>query len=444
VAWCQLDPAFDDLIVQFPEQAHRSWARMQEAIVRDGIMFGSDPLPACLKPHFIAAKTHARWVERSEALCSLMEAVGRLFLREDDLFAQLGLPAAAADLLKIDPGYQRLAVICRPDCIWNGDDFFVIENNSDSPAMMTFVDYLDGLMAKLFPAVQLTDEERLPANRTAVLHQALIDCYREWGGRDSPTIAIVDWDNVKTIHEQRRTAREFELLGTDCVTCDPRELAIDHGKLVANGRKIDIVYRRVLFNDFITRAPELKPLFTAYRDGLTCMVNPLRSFIPGNKMMLAMLHDPEILEHLGAANRAIAGEVIAKSVRLHGANAEMVRRTRAHWVMKGAFGYGGKEVIIGRDCTQAEWDAAIAGKQGEWIAQEFVSPPQLKVPVFKDGAISWEIRCANWSPWLFGGRFAGGMTRMSSETIVSITQQGALIPSVPEEERVAVENRIAL
>ncbi len=418
---------------------------MQEAIASDGIKFGDVALPACLKPHFIPHHVHTRWVDSAEALSALLEDFGSLLFREKDLRDRLRLPEPAEELLAIDPGYDRLAIICRPDCVWRDTKLSVLEINSDSPAMMTFADYLERLTQGLFPTLQLrSGRSPQPANRTGLLHRALVECFHQWGGKGTPTIAIVDWNDVKTLHEQHQTASEFRLRGSECIVCDPRELAIEGGRLVAQGRAIDVVYRRVLFMDFINRAHELEPLIRAYREGLVCMANSLRSFVVGNKGVLALLHDPTVLAHLTPSQRAVVANVISPTVLLDAHSLKQVRAERGSWVLKGAFGYGGREVVIGREVGQSAWEDVLraAGHQ-TWIAQEFQSPPQYRVPTFDGQSVSFASRYANWNPWMFGGRFAGGMTRTSSSTIVSITQHGALLPSIATED-LHIENPVAL
>src|SRR5947199_9861893 len=82
------------------------------------------------------------------------------------------------------------------------------------------------------------------------LLDALVASYREWGGTASPPlIAIVDWREVPTFSEFELMRDAFTALGVPTVICDPRDLAFDAGRLWADGRPVDLVYRRVLIND---------------------------------------------------------------------------------------------------------------------------------------------------------------------------------------------------
>jgi hypothetical protein len=114
-------------------------------------------------------------------------------------------------------------------------------------------------------------------------------------------------------------------------------------------------------------------------------------------------------------------------------------------VLKSGFGYGGRDVAIGTDSSESSWESVIRSTQGNaWVAQRFVSQAEMRVPVFGKNGMAMEMRYANWSPWLFNGSYAGGMTRISGSMIVSITQRGALLPSLPDEGRLAREDRVAV
>lgn len=98
---------------------------MQERMDQKRIHFGNGRLPACLKPHFVPARAHMSWVEKMEALLDLLERVGRRMLEDNDLYPRACLPPQARDLMLIDPGYERMAVVCRPDLAWRDDEIFI-------------------------------------------------------------------------------------------------------------------------------------------------------------------------------------------------------------------------------------------------------------------------------------------------------------------------------
>src|SRR4029077_10487197 len=116
------------------------------------------------------------------------------------------------------------------------------------------------------------------------LLEALVASYREWGGTASPPLmAIVDWRDVPTYSEFEILRDAFTALGVPTIICDPRDL--EHvvsassrpGRpapgLYAGGRRIDLVYRRVLINDMIAREDECRALVDAYEARAVCVAN---------------------------------------------------------------------------------------------------------------------------------------------------------------------------
>jgi len=63
----------------------------------------------------------------------------------------------------------------------------------------------------------------------------------------------------------------FEALRVPVVLADPRELEWNGKDLSAKGKKIDLVYRRVLMNDIVARPKECAALLKAYEAQAVCV-----------------------------------------------------------------------------------------------------------------------------------------------------------------------------
>ena len=74
---------------------------------------------------------------------------------------------------------------------------------------------------------------------------------------------------------------------------DPRDLEFDGKSLIAHGKKIDLVYRRVLINDIVARPQECAALVKAYEANAICMTNTFRCKIPHVKAFFAVLTDEQ-------------------------------------------------------------------------------------------------------------------------------------------------------
>jgi uncharacterized circularly permuted ATP-grasp superfamily protein len=186
----------------------------------------------------------------------------------------------------------------------------------------------------------------------------------------------------------------------------------------------------VLFGDFIEHADELRPLTEAYRRRLVCMVNPLRSYVAGVKTFLPYLR--ENMERLDDKDRSIVQRLISPTHLVTRQLHELLRDEPTKWVLKPARGHGSRGVTIGALAQTDEWEDAIAGaEQGPWVAQRVQPVPRYRLPVMEEaGALRFERFYINWNPFLFGGEFAGAITRAGRGPVVSIQARGALLPAV--------------
>src|SRR5437899_3656582 len=125
---------------------------------------------------------------------------------------------------------------------------------------------------------------------SAKLLEALLQSYVDWGGSEQkPQIAVVDWEEVPTWSEFEILQERFEKMGIPTLIADPRQLEWDGKSLVAQDKKIDQVYRRVLINDMVAKPAECRALVNADTAGPVVLANNFRCKIPHVKTFFAVL-----------------------------------------------------------------------------------------------------------------------------------------------------------
>jgi glutathionylspermidine synthase len=425
------EASFDALVQEDPERARAAVDELRRLLTAREIFFGGGPLPTSLKPHFVPRAENDGWIQLLARALTIMEQTAEE-LRASKTFRREGpFSAEAWELLDIDPGYSKTAVVCRPDVVWERGRIGMLEMNADSPAMMLYADVIQDLQRSLYPLDRidsglLTFEYRIP-----VLLETLVSTYREWGGTsESPVIAIIDWPGQKTSSEQEQLARAFSKLGCPAFTCAPHELETRGGKLYGRGEPIDIVQRRLLFPEMVKRRAEVGPLVTAYRERFACVINPLRSYLIGCKAILAELCDRERQKRFTPEQIEVLQAILPCTVGPEAMTTDELQE-RIRWVLKPIFGSGGSGVVIGRYTDEATWEHALrVARQGNWVAQTFLPIPLYRVPLTSTAGFAMLPLYANWNPFFFGGRAAGGIARVSSDPVVGISARGALLPTV--------------
>jgi hypothetical protein len=115
--------------------------------------------------------------------------------------------------------------------------------------------------------------------------------------KGNPVIAIVDLKDLPTQKEFELFRDYFESQGYDAVIAAPQDLEFDDDRLYFGSTAIDIVYKRLLVNEYLPIMDEYPALLNAYRAGAICMVNSFRGKLVHKKAIFAVLTN-EKYEHL--------------------------------------------------------------------------------------------------------------------------------------------------
>jgi len=405
-----------------------------------------------LRPFFLDDEQLALVRRVSETIARMGETLVAASDARPELFDALALTEAERTLVAIDPGYQTASTSSRLDSFILPGSLQFAEYNAESPAGLGYTDTLVGVFDTL--AVTKRFREQYDATSLALMGpilDALLASYREWGGTASPpTIAIVDFHGVPTWAEFEMLQARFIALGVPTVVCDPRDLAFDGTSLSVDGRRIDLVYRRCLINDLVDRPDDCRTLVDAYAARVVCVANTLRCKLPHKKAFFSVLTDARFADLFDPSDRATIAPHVpwtrlvreGKTER-HGETIDLIPYVRAHradLVMKPNDDFGGHGVTLGWEADETTWDATLAralgGQDDTWIVQEKIPVRRELFPRFTpgEGAAIGDmlVDCA---PYLFRGKLAGFLTRLSAGGLANVTSGGGQVPSYIVRER---------
>ena len=412
------------------------------------LRFGDRVLCPFLRPFFLTAADEARVTRVVEMLWTLGERVALAAVQQPAMLADLALSDEEIRLARIEPGYATTSTAARADAFILPDSLQFAEYNAESPAGLA---YSQGL-AELFGELPLMARfrERFTARLYTPVHailDALLGSYHEWGGTASPPqIAIVDWRDVPTYTEFELLRDAFNARGVPTIICDPRDLSFAggrSGRLSANGLRIDLVYRRVLINDIVARPDDCRALVDAYASRAVCVANTLRCKIPHKKAFFAILTDGRHAQLFSPEEREMIRCHIPWTVLVEdgqvvrdGTTIDLVpylRANRERLVVKPNDEYGGTGVTLGWESSESEWDAAIARalaeRQRGWVAQEKIHVRREPFPVCDAGKFVLRDMLVDFAPYVFRGRVAGFLTRLSATGLANVTSGGGQVPA---------------
>ena len=99
-------------------------------------------------------------------------------------------------------------------------------------------------------------------------------------------------------------------------------------------------------------------------------------------------------------------------------------RNRERFLIKPNDDYGGKGISLGWETGEAEWAEALdAALEEPFVIQERAAITKHEFPVFGKTA-ELESLLVDFDPFLFRNKVEGGMVRLSSDSLVNVTQGG--------------------
>jgi len=410
------------------------------------LTFGNRVHCPFLRPFFLSPEDEARVRAVAEKLAELGERVAAAALDDETLFNQFHLREGEERLARMHTGFGPASTASRLDAFLLPDSLKFAEYNGESPAGSGYTETLSEIFRELPVMKEFAKSFEIHSYPlSAKLLDALIASYLDWGGTTKrPQMLIADWREVPTWSEFEILKARFEKMGVPVEIADPRDLMFDGKTLSAHGKKIDLVYRRVLINDILARPAECKALVDAYEANAVCVANNFRCKIPHVKAFFAVLTDERNAGMFSFDEREmirahvpwtrVVGDVQTAHYGEHIELLPFVRRERNKLVLKPSDEYGGSGVTLGWETDERAWDAAIekaiAPNNGCWIVQERIPIRREVYPwVGADGEVEFRDMLVDFAPYLFRGKVAGFLTRLSATGLANVTSGGGQVPA---------------
>lgn len=345
----------------------------------------------------------------------------------------LGVPAGVIEFLdESAPLTSDLIVAVRPDVLMSGGVPKFVECNVDSALGGAFDS--DGIARRFLAAYSgLPVSLSVPSSAVDTRFHAMRD---QLGLGDGATSVILfhmgsdypDTQDGHTLIKLLEPVRDRgRAAGLDVVVYPLEWLTFVDGRLMAGETGLDSVMRMFIPQD-VPHGSGYDALVAALASGATRMFTPSATWLLANKATFAWLWSDISL--LSDSDAALVREHVPFTRLVTGVDVG----PREDLVLKPTGTYGGSGVVVGREVSASEWEAALreAVAAGGHIVQEFVPLDRLGMS-FVDVA-SGAVREAEVpycvAPYLFGGRAAGAYMRFSvpdaaSGSIVNLGQ-GAL------------------
>ena len=426
--------------------ADDSVAVLDKGLESAKLIFGKRRLSPYLRPHFVSESDFARITQVCETVWSAIQKVKDAAILDSTIVDDLGLTTIERELIAVDPGYTAVSPTSRLDSFLTKTAYSFVELNGESPAGIAYADAAYDIFSSLPVMKAFATEYNLrPLYGRRLLLDVLLESYEEFLGRrpeQPPHIAIVDLPDVPTVKEFEIFREFFEQAGYPSVICTPQQLEFDGKRLSVNGFAIDIVYKRLLVNEYLPIIDQYPALLNAYKSHAICLVNSFRSKLIHKKALFAVLTDNKRAALFTAGEReAIQAHVPwtrlvrDEKTEYQGKEVDLLQFVLANnerLVLKPNDDYGGHGITIGWNANPNKWDDALqaALKDGDYLVQERVPTARETFPALTlNGQIDFAEQLVDLDPLLFNGKVGSAFTRLSFSELANVTSGGGMVPT---------------
>lgn len=430
----------------------REFEILNRFLVEKKCTFRGVPMPTYMKPNFISPKQTTILQQMVNVISNVLNRFIDHYLQDEQVQRIFGFNKLENELFAIEPGYSIPLVISRLDAFMENYSIKFLEFNCDSPAGTAYSDVMEAGFRNFLDKYPVLDDWKFHYfNRQEQLANALMTCYKEFNqGKDTkrnPTIAIVDWDDVSTYSEFELLKEFFESRGLPTLIASPQKLKIKNDRLTFEDEPIDIIYRRVISRELLEKIDEVGDFIDAVKRGMVCMANPFRSYIVGNKKVLAILTNPQYQgifnrEQLKVIRECLPWtQILSRNKALFNDFTVDLRNfiydNKNKLVLKPASSYGGKDVHLGLETDDDTWHRIVEENidSEDWIVQQYVNIPEDIFPELNNEQVTMKLKKVNINPFAINGKYSGTISRISDNRVINVSAGGGLIPTMTASKK---------
>ena len=443
---------------QPPQWWRQTLERLDGEAAREGIVIYADP--TTLQPvriqrvPWLLTRAQARYLHMFGV--RLRRALNRLLRTYfDDPAVQAVLPLSEDERAWLSalfpkgfpepmPVFERVDTnLGVEDPHWAGN-LRVLEWNSVGVGCLHFMPVANQLIAdQVLPVLRETLAPascRLSADPRVLLAR-LLRAHAAAIGRQTCVVAFVERREASPggADEMLRLSEFLKVQGFQAVYVDPRELEVRNGEVVCHDLVVDLIYRDFMLNEIVSierHGGQVHAIKHAFQR------NQVVSALTGefdHKSLLEFCSNPEFSRYFTPAQRRALATIAPwtrlmrerKTTAAAGEDVDLpayARANRERLILKPNRSYGGQDVVIGPDATQAVWEEAIGRAMAHpdtWVVQAFIPLPCVPFPDPVSRELGDEFVTVGFIATPDGIAFVG---RSSRERIVNISRGGSLVP----------------
>jgi hypothetical protein len=392
-------------LLEQPSYRDPAWAEhFQQGMRARHLVESGRLLAPVLRPHFVSRRQLDALSRLSSQMAEILHRLETIAFASPLLLHRLQMLPAEKMLAAIPHGYARAGVTASMNANLNNGTLFLQGMDVCKPAGLVYSNTLADLFLDL-PLVKEFKRGRYKLSKLGgpkALLQAIQSAYRQFGGKNKPAIAIVELgpesgaNSAGSSSEGRLLAESLNQLGATARLVPPEWLEYSGARLHSGDFQIDLVFRRILTREILTRWDLSHPLLRAYADRAVCVVNSFRAEFAQRRALFDLLTDETVTARLPTADRKLIRSSIAwtrvvshrktthtdKEIDLP----EFILTERERLALLPNEDSSDQRAYIGAEMTPAAWDRALRlALRTPYVVQERALPAPESFPLFQYG-----------------------------------------------------------
>lgn len=434
---------FRDWVKNHPETASRAYGQVLEQVAQSPAKYKGKPVEFLYQPFFLTTTQWRELEQISQTMMRIMEKVIHHYVENPDFRRHFGFAPLMEELILKEPGYQHPVPVTRIDLFYHLEtgDFQFCEINTDGSSGMVEARELQKIIgdSQGMHALEMPENGLKQGEFFMSWVHSLMDNYHEWCRHhqrqrsEHPQVAIVDIFSKEPPSEFLAFKEAFEALGYPCQVVDARDLTLKEGKLMAAGNAIDVVYRRLVTWELVEREEDITPFIQAILRDAVCLVGPVRSQIPHNKLFFAVLHDEQATAFLDEQERGFIRRHVPYTARLTKGDKKQWQQWMANkdqLIIKPDDRYASFGVYAGKDLPLEAWEEKLTTALTQsYLVQQYCLVPQVDMAFFDEQGAGFRPFYYLLGCFVYNGVFQGPYVRVGSHNIIGSVVECFTVPA---------------
>jgi len=348
---------------------------LDEQIMMRGVKFETRDIPISPYPYIVSSEVSAKLDASCSVLHRVVEKVVSQYKTDTKIQGYMNLHKKFHDLVLKSPVTKPCVMFCRFDFCLVDSQMKLYEVNSACPAGLQIsrdvysayvssdiindlnINYNLGL--KAFP-VNIQD------SFTMLVKAALKETDIKFD--KSLTVGLLNSKHNTMINELKSFKQELNREDINCEIGFVEDVEYRDGSMFLNQKRVDACFQKfdnnVHSDDYQTafskNKEEVADYIQAVEDNAVIQINPFSSmFVGESKTLLALIKEPSFNYLFDEEELKVIEEVVPDTRKCSDENVKMAVAMKDDWILKRSLDTRGRNVIIGRECSQHDWQLRL-------------------------------------------------------------------------------------